>query len=965
VSEVLIGRERELRVLVEAAAGPPAMVLIEGEAGIGKSRLVREAVARAAVGSGRVLTGNCHRLREPFLLGPVVEALRGTHAAPPRRPLSPVAGALRPLLPELADILPAEPGRIHDAKAERHRIFRALRELIVALGPTLCVLEDVHWADEGTLEFLAFLMAEPPPQLSLAMTYRSEDLPPSASLLGAGACLPGEVFQSRIELAPLSLEEVGSLVRALLGDGSVPPELTAYLHDQTAGIPFAVEEMVGLLRDSGQLESVEQWQAATTMRRIGVPRVVQLSIRQRMAGFSADALLVSRVAAVIAERASEDFIGSVAELSPARTAKAITQALRAAVLEESGHGSYAFRHALAAQAVYDDIPGPERRRLHKRAAEALESEPAPRPLEQLAHHYHEADRPRESARYAEAAADAASAAGDDRAAARLLEHALSMPGLSRAARVRLALKLAPAALYSLEPESSIAPLQRILDDEHMAVGARGQLRYWISRLRCQTGDPGPWREAMMQAAEELRRRPQLAARAMINLAWPVYTPDSVEGDLAWLDRATEAARSTDDPIARIAVHSQRAAILLSVGDPAGWEAIDDIPPEGSSIEEKLQLLRGYHGLSVAAMGLGYHDRAADFLDEVARLDDELDHVSWAPWRESTLISLDWRTGRWDGLKSRIDELSRRLAGRLGLAVSNQLVLGSLLLALDRLDEAEGVFTSVLEKAESRHWMTSRITARAGLAEILLAREDAPAAWSTVVPALDLIRRKGIWIWGRQIVPVAVQAQLARGEPAAARELVDEFSDGIEGRDAPAAHAASKICRASLAEAEGSHLAACELLEEAERAFAELPVPLEAARAREGRARCMLAGGDSAGEDLLLDALSRLEDLGATRDLALARAELKANDIALPSQGRGGRRAYGNELSPREEEVAELAGMGRKNREIAEMLFISQRTVETHVASALRKLGALGREELAPALAARRGDESSVLTAKNR
>ena len=152
-SPTLIGRERELTRLRTAVCSPPALIVVEGEAGIGKSRLVREAFSEPNVGGRRVLHGDCHRLRDPFLLGPIVEALRTIGEEPPTHPLSPLAGALRPLLPELARMLPAELEPIGDVRAERHRVFRALRELLCALGPAVCVLEDVTGLTRERLSF--------------------------------------------------------------------------------------------------------------------------------------------------------------------------------------------------------------------------------------------------------------------------------------------------------------------------------------------------------------------------------------------------------------------------------------------------------------------------------------------------------------------------------------------------------------------------------------------------------------------------------------------------------------------------------------------------------------------------------------------------------------------------------------------------------------------------------------------
>ncbi len=143
-----------------------------------------------------MLVGHCHRVREPFFLGPVVEALCGLERRELRRPLSPVVGALRPLLPELEEVLPPQPAAIGDPRAERHRIFRALRDLLAALGPAVCVLEDLHWADESTLELLTFLLTDPPEELSLVVTVRSEDLP-SVPAYAFDAVSPGSMSADR------------------------------------------------------------------------------------------------------------------------------------------------------------------------------------------------------------------------------------------------------------------------------------------------------------------------------------------------------------------------------------------------------------------------------------------------------------------------------------------------------------------------------------------------------------------------------------------------------------------------------------------------------------------------------------------------------------------------------------------------------------------------------------------------
>lgn len=941
---VLIGRDHELSLLLDAGSAAPALILVEGEAGIGKSALVRETVGHASMRHARVLLGHCQRMREPFPLAPVVEGLCRLGARPPAQPLGAVVGALRPLLPEIADVLPVQPAALGDPGAERHQIFRALRELLAALGPTVCVLEDLHWADESTLDFVAFLALDPPEQLSLVLTYRSEELSSSASLAALAAGLPRHVRHATIQVPPLSVEEVGRLSCALLRTGALSEELVRHLHDQTAGVPFALEEVVRLHR--GQLELVDGWRTVDELDHMAVPPTVRHSLRERMAPLTSDAWLVVRAVAVLGSPAREELIAKVAGVSGVRTSKALSKVLSAAVLEEHGDVFYGFLHALAAQAVYDEIPRPERRRLHRRAAEALQAGPEPLPVTQLAHHFKEAGCDRHWARYAEAAADAASAIGDDRSAARMLEQALGADGLSRAGRLRMALKLGTTALHSPRPERAIAWLERVRDEDAVAVGVRGELRYRIARLRYQSGDTGTWREEMQRAAEDLRDQPSLAAQAMITLAWPVVGQGHVAHDLAWLDRAVRTSARADDHAVEAAIAGQRAAILLCVGDPEGWSAAEQIPRHGRSVNEQQQLLAAYQSMSGAAVALGHFARAESFLGEVARLADELPHVFWDPWLDSARASLDWRTGRWEGLEQRLRALSERGTGGPALAIGNEMILAALLLGRGRIRDAEQSFQAVLARAEPRGWMGALIAAATGLAQIRLARGHAIAATETATRGLEVLERKGIWIWGRELVPVAVQAMLASDDADAASALACRFTAGVHGRDAPAAHAAASCCQAAIAAFEGRGGDAARAFAIAEKISSALPAPYEAARARAARARCLITVGDEQGTDLLLGALKDFGDLGAGWDAAQVRADLRTHHIRVPSQWRGGRRSYGDDLSPREIEVADLAGTGCKNREIAESLFISQRTVETHVAAVLRKLKVPSREALA-------------------
>jgi DNA-binding CsgD family transcriptional regulator len=214
-------------------------------------------------------------------------------------------------------------------------------------------------------------------------------------------------------------------------------------------------------------------------------------------------------------------------------------------------------------------------------------------------------------------------------------------------------------------------------------------------------------------------------------------------------------------------------------------------------------------------------------------------------------------------------------------------------------------------------------------------------------ALDIVEQQGVWTWATDVAPVAVEALLGVRGRAEATGFVDRFARGLEGRDAPAPSAALRVCRGLVAEAEGDVEQATRQYAAAERRWRALPRPYEAARACEYRGRSLLAGHAEEGQRLLVAAMDRYREFGASWDAGRVRATLRRSGLIPPH--RAGRKGYGRELSPREHEVVQLASDGMSNREIALSLTVSRSTVEHHLRSAMRKLGATSRYELAELL----------------
>ncbi len=269
----------------------------------------------------------------------------------------------------------------------------------------------------------------------------------------------------------------------------------------------------------------------------------------------------------------------------------------------------------------------------------------------------------------------------------------------------------------------------------------------------------------------------------------------------------------------------------------------------------------------------------------------------------------------------------------------------MLLARGELEEALGHIESALGAARSAGSI-SGITGAEGARVRLLLQGDPQIARRPALAGVDVVRQTAIWVRGTDIVPEAVDTLLACGERDEAVDLVREFATGLHGRDAPAAKAALAGCQGALSEADGRYGAAARHYSRAERGWRALPASYAAAQARSRQARCMLWSDDARGAELLLGAFEEFERLGASRDAARVRAACRAEGVTLPYPWRGGRREYGQELSPREAEVARLAGIGMTNSEISETLGLSRHTVKHHVSSALRKLEIRSRNELA-------------------
>ncbi|MFI7134902.1 helix-turn-helix transcriptional regulator [Nonomuraea sp. NPDC050153] len=940
LSDVLIGRRSELALLRTVIAAPPSLALIEGEAGIGKSRLVGELLAASGA---RRLVGQCEQLQEPLPLSPLLDAFRLAGDLTTSRPVSPVVGALAPLLPELAERLPPPLPPLPDQRAERHRVFRAAVALLDHLSPLVLVLEDVHWADGGTHDFLAFLAAHQPRDVSVILTVRT----------GSGALPIREAFARApsgparvVRLTPLSPPEVEELARSIL-KAELPGTFAALLYEKTGGIPFVVEEVLRTLLE--HLPAGEIPGRPDVLAALAVPTVLRDVVLQRLSSLDGPAREILGAAAVIGTTPDDRLLAEVTGRGPLEIVKALASAQAVGLLHEED-GRSRFRHALARQIVYEFVTAPERRWLHLRTAQALEAGPDPRPVARLAHHFRLAGRTEEFVANAEAAAGTALSHGDDATAARFLLQALEVGSLPRETRVRLAVKLGRVAVDGLAHAEAVPMLERLLATEPLPAHLRGELRFALGRLLRQQGEARAGHLQIERAVGDLGDRPALLGRALAVLAAPETVVDRhVSEHAARCDEAERAARRSGDPDVDIAVRIARASLLLEQGDPESLRLIDDLLRDDRLRGVPREHARACLNWAQGALHIGRLERAEALLAEGRRVADQAEYLRVAEVVELVTAAVDRAAGRWEGLEARV----RRLGGAPGWAASPVsgtaafpaasmeagLLRGALLAATGPAEEAVACLGEVIAVAERVGAVWPLIPAKMTLSRLLLTLDDVAGAAAHATAALSLVRAKGNWVWGAETVLCLVDAL---GRTSGTVELVDELSAGLEGADAPIARAALLTARAVVSQDPPE---ADRLLDAALATLQEAGLRYEEAQAGErlGRWRCERGTGD--GGPLLEAALRLYAAMGADRDIARITRIMRQNGVPIPYPWRGGRPSHGQTLSSREREVALLAAEGKTNQEIATELFLSRRTVESHIASALRKLGLPSRREL--------------------
>src|SRR6266496_1970876 len=462
ICPTLIGREKQLTTLQQrishAKGSKGGLALISGEAGIGKSRMVAEAKTYATTQGFLLLQGNCFPTDLTCPYAPLLDLLRSLVASNPKASLTAAVETLArdifPLLPELVPDQTIPPPRL-EPEQEKHRLFAVLATFFLHLStqsPVLLIIEDVHWSDDTSLDFLHYLVRRSASHpLLLLVTYRHDEMQPELS--NWLAQLDRERLAHEIRLVPLARNEVDTMLSAIFEERHTSFDMRRFLHGEfldtlytlTEGNPFFVEETLSSLIAAGDIFYVQGFWNRKPGSEVSIPHSVQDAVQRRTAGVSEAARYVLTLAAVARRHFDFALLQQLTQYDEHQLLLVMKELVSAQLVVEESADQFAFRHALTRQAIYSQLLTRERRMLHRTIAETMEQQPPVTPdlhLEDLAYHFYQARDWQKAVDYAQRAGEKALGLYSHRAAIDYFTWALeaadhlSLPSTSALYRAR-------------------------------------------------------------------------------------------------------------------------------------------------------------------------------------------------------------------------------------------------------------------------------------------------------------------------------------------------------------------------------------------------------------------------------------------------------------------------------------------------------------------------------------------------
>ncbi len=932
----LYGRAQELqelrRTLEVLAAGRPAALFLEGEAGIGKTRLLEEAMAGARRLGCTVAAAGAQELEATRPFGVLAEAFGCTRAA-----TDPARQAIARLLSSHPD---AAEGRVTVTSDPglQFRVVDALVDLVETLAlqaPLVIGLDDLQWADPSSLltlgaigQRLTYL-----PVAVIGCFRPSPRVPQLQRVLATLAAGDSRVLPLRRLPDEAVVELVADAVAAEPGPGLLR-EL-----DAAGGNPLFLIELLGAIQQEGALHLTDE---RADLTELTVPQSLRDTILRRLAFLPEKTMHSLQIASVLGTsftltELSVGTASTVVDLS-----HSLEEAITSRVLADDG-SRLRFRHDLIRDAIYDSLPGSVRLALHREIGQRLGAAGAP--AQQVAAHLARGASPGDTAAIGwmrNAAREVSSRSPD--IAADLLERALSlMDPLDRSRDDTLA-EQARNLMAAGRVSQSESACRALLDRPH-APELEGPLRTCLGQVLLTSGRPA---EALGQL-ELGGADPRLDAAGRASaLGWACICH-------MWLGELDEAIAVAEEglELGESAGHAMTGAIATAMFGVVA-QLRGELPDAVRHIEEAVR--RAEKSPGKRAFGYPVHAPEASILIELDRLEDAR-HALDAGTRISEELGLRWHqpsysmnraverftAGEWDDAISEAEagvELSLETGESYSLIISHSVLSWIWLHRNDisRAEAAADAAVGLLAETGARYRAPWAELAQALLLE---ARGDTSGAFLALAESWDHCGALGQRLEYRVLGPDLIRLAVAAGDSKRAGAVAAEVTRLAAQSPVPSITAVALRCQ-GLATGDPAQLLA------SVNAYSASPRRLEAALAHEDAGTALLHRG-SAGEarPLLDEALRIFEHLEAQRDLARVEATLRAAGIRRMRKHRRDRPSHGwQSLTPAEQTVAQLVAEGLSNPQIGDRLYVSRRTVQTHLAHVFTKLELTSRSQLA-------------------
>jgi DNA-binding CsgD family transcriptional regulator len=978
ISPTFIGREEQLatlrRLLEAVAGGSGGVVLLSGEAGLGKTRFTAEIKYHATQQGFVTLQCQCQEPDRSLPYAPVVDLLRHYLAHPPANTslldLAKTAPELSLILPELTVRLGPEP--------DKYGLFYAVERWLFGLADQvslLLVVEDLHWSDDASLDLLLHLAQRlASRRLLLLLTYRSEE---AEGVLGRFLlALNRTRLADEVILAPFTPEEVDAQLRAIFEQQRpVSAEFLNAVCQLTEGNPFFIEEILKSLLTAGDIFLREGVWDRKPLQQLRIPRSVQLAVEQRLSHLEPDARRLTFQAAVVGRRFNFDLLRELMAMDDPVLLSHLKQLVAAQIIVEDSAEAYAFRHALTREAVYGTLLRRERQQHHRRIAQIMEelhSGQLEHHAADLAYHYYHAADWEKVWVYAQQAGDRARTMYAPREAADLYSQALE-------AAEHLGQPPSPELCRSRgQAYETLGQIERARADYEQAL-----------RLAQQSGDlRAEWQGLIdfgfLWAAQDYARAGDYFRRALalaqtqddpILLAHSLNRLGNWHTNIEQHQAAREYHQAALDHFERLDDRQGRAETLdlLGLALSMAGDYSAGLPYSRRAIQlfEELDDRRGLASclavvgcaggsylsdlVAVAPITLNEATVYAEQSLEISRLIGSRSSEVYA------LVVLSINAGSLGGATQALEQAHRAIAIAAEIDHRQWLAFAQIgaglayesILALPAARQHQEQALALAREVNSPFWLglASGFLAMVYIQqnELESARALLPAGAGSDVPIRTFAEKL--------IAAAGLALSLAEGSAAAAEPLA--------GRLLASAGLPERMAEHTWQAAPGLMLLHGEILAAQKRfpeAVAALETALLAAEAQGARpiqwrlqaalGRCWRARRKFEAADLAFAAARGLIETLADEilDPALRSGFREAALAQLPRPRPGaGRRAIKREfggLTPRERDIAILVGQGRSNRAIATALVLSERTVQKHVSNILGKLSLETRGEIA-------------------